>query len=457
MITSPPIRVGILVFIAIALFVGAYMFLNVNMRNVYTITVEFDDAMGMTEGSPVRMAGVAIGSIKQVILSDDLRAEMELVINKKYTIPQGSIFVMRVGMLIGEKSIDVIPNRNTKMIIKPNSFVDGITATRLEDLVPKYDKMITALSLQTKDILEKTDSVMLNLSKASEQLAQVIGNKKMYAHIDRTFVNIENASKTLELAMRDLRGIVIANDDTVSDILNNTKQISLNFMTASKELEEYVSSNYMQNQLSGTLDSAKAASESLSRSMDSLERSLVSLEGLVTSEKMQDDIKETVSGSRKAVDETNKILTKVNDFIDSKTGSLKPKLPNTSTSIESTYNLKSESFRTNVTTSLTMKGKRFLDVGLYDIGNGNKLVLQNVKKISGTEDLRIGFYASKIGLGYDKIINNNLTGTANLYDTSSAKLDLKLGYKINDSWDLILGVDKAFNDNQLIFGARMKR
>lgn len=460
MSVNPAIKVGILVFTAALLFFGAYMFLNANVRNAYTIKVVFDDIMGMTEGSAINMSGVSIGSIKKITLNDDFKAVAEININSKYTIPKGSRFVLRVGMLIGEKYIDVMPNKELKGIVKPGATVIGETPLRIEDMIPKVNKIMTNLSDASDTILPQTAELIANLNAVSKDLKTLLSDQNLNERLDNAFKNIEDATSTLEQTLNEVKGVVVTNKDELSTILDNTKQASLSFKEAAQGLADFTKDASLKSNVSHTMASVQKSTESLQRSMESMERSLTSLEGLATSPQMHEDIKATVSGAHKAIDETNVILGKVGGIFGSRKDGesiFTPKLPKLNTTVDSIFRPDDGRFRTSLQTTLKFKGDRHLNLGVYDIGDSNKLIVQTVDRIGTGTDARLGMYASKLGVGIDQDITKRIFGTIDFYDPSKSKVDLRFGYRINPTWSLTLGVDDMLATNQFTVGVRVKK
>src|SRR3569833_3168541 len=94
-------RVGIVVLLALAIFYGLFVFLGYarNESNSYKIHVIFNDASGLAKGVDVTMAGVKIGKIEDIVLNKNVNADLVLSIDKKFTIPVGSKFVVAITPL----------------------------------------------------------------------------------------------------------------------------------------------------------------------------------------------------------------------------------------------------------------------------------------------------------------------------------------------------------------------
>jgi len=76
----------------------------------YTLKTRFPDAAGLSEGSPVRVAGVQVGSVKAVELSDE-HVEVTFDLNKSVRdkITDRSTAVMGSVSLLGQSSVDITP------------------------------------------------------------------------------------------------------------------------------------------------------------------------------------------------------------------------------------------------------------------------------------------------------------------------------------------------------------
>src|SRR5215469_11561413 len=85
-------KVGLLVVIFVALLIGAYAILGQSLVQQATTRYygDFADAGGVSIGTPVLMAGVKIGQVKDIALPTPTVARLTLDIDKKFHIPEGS-------------------------------------------------------------------------------------------------------------------------------------------------------------------------------------------------------------------------------------------------------------------------------------------------------------------------------------------------------------------------------
>jgi len=110
-----------------------------------------------------------------------------------------------------------------------------------------------------------------------------------------------------------------------------------------------------------------------------------------------------------------------------------------------------------LSTTISLKDDSFLRLGLYDIGAGNKLILQPGQMIDSRMDFRYGIYASRFGLGLDYALSSKWFSSLNLYDSYDPRLDVESGYNVTDDWGVLLGVDRLFDDNKVTLGVRLTK
>lgn len=83
--------------------------------DVYQIYAEFTDAGGLKQGSTVEIAGVEVGRIKEITLSD-YKARVALQINTKVQIQDDAIAAVKTKGLLGEKYVQISPGASDQII-----------------------------------------------------------------------------------------------------------------------------------------------------------------------------------------------------------------------------------------------------------------------------------------------------------------------------------------------------
>ena len=433
---TPAVRVGILVFIALIAFTVVAVFLTGyrTRMSVYPILVTLDDAQGITQGSEVRMAGVTIGVVDKVTLDRRQRAVMRLLINEKYEIPVGSEFILRIGLLIGDKYVDILPKRGVRAYYKASARVKGRVPPRPEDMLPKVDKLLDTLT------------------RAANNVDKMLSNKQFQQHLNNTLANLEKATAKLNQTIDVVQGTVVSNQDEVQAIIKNVVSATDSLQAFTEQLAEFSKSSKWQGNVSGMLEAAR-------KSADSLQRSTESLEKLITSPELQDDLRQAVKEARATIEEAHQVVGRVSQVlgVSPKKVDLGAKASFREPSLDAMFRPVDGNLRINGYLTIPKGGKRFLRLGVFDLGDTNKGILQPGRSLNDRTDLRYGIYASKLGVGLDYAWSPKLFGSANLYDQNQARLDVQAGYKLNDDWGVLLGVDNLFWTNQITLGAHFQK
>jgi len=222
-------RLGAFVLVALILFgfatgrVGDIIWVK---QETHIVETEFDDLMGLDIQSPVRMAGVKIGIVQEILLRNN-RAVVRVALNPDVRLP-ASTYATIVGRgLVGEKNLAlvakpgdtewlpddaIIPSRPSGDINTFISQASGITAdlsklsSLLTEMFSSEDK-----SASLKSLLEKTNQTV-------EQLSGIITENR--SELRSTIHNLNTVSRSLQselpAALKEISKVTKQLPDTVA-------------------------------------------------------------------------------------------------------------------------------------------------------------------------------------------------------------------------------------------------
>ena len=138
-------RVNVAVGLFVILGVLALGYLSIKLGRVsflggagYTIIVDFPTVGGLKNGAAVEIAGVGIGRIDSITLSNDYQARVTLQIRDGVKLQEDSIASVKTKGLIGEKYLRISPGGSEK-IIKPGGRIREVEPpVDFEELLSKY-------------------------------------------------------------------------------------------------------------------------------------------------------------------------------------------------------------------------------------------------------------------------------------------------------------------------------
>ncbi|MDE2308646.1 MAG: outer membrane lipid asymmetry maintenance protein MlaD [Xanthomonadaceae bacterium] len=111
-----------------------------NLGGTYTVWARFTNVGSLSVGAPVKMAGVAIGSV-QSIQADPVKldAKVTLAIDKRYNqIPDDSSAAVFTSGLIGTQFVAIQPGGSPDPLKNGDEMILTQSAMQLEDLIGKF-------------------------------------------------------------------------------------------------------------------------------------------------------------------------------------------------------------------------------------------------------------------------------------------------------------------------------
>ena len=224
-------KVGIFVFVGLAM-LGALVVqfgrLGEGFKTYYTLTVRFNDAGGLLQGTDVLLAGARIGKVAggPKLLGEGGGVAVPLKIYDYIKIPEGTKFTVGSTGLLGDRFVNVImPSGQPKAYLPPNAFVNGARETGMNDLtreggalvndlrgtVQKIDTTVTKLNQDTLSAqnMQNLKASMEHLNQASSALAE--SSKKLDGVIeqaDSTMASAKKAADNLQNAIADTRKVL---------------------------------------------------------------------------------------------------------------------------------------------------------------------------------------------------------------------------------------------------------
>jgi len=121
----------------------AYISINLGKLEImgkegYTVYADFDKAGGIKPNAVVEMAGVEVGTVKGVSITEDYRARVTLSIDMSIKLQEDVIASIKTKGLIGEQYVQISPGGSDKLIANGGKIRETESAVDLEELISKY-------------------------------------------------------------------------------------------------------------------------------------------------------------------------------------------------------------------------------------------------------------------------------------------------------------------------------
>ncbi len=163
-------------------------------RRTDQYTVVFDDASGVSTGTPVRRSGVRIGEVDKVELDDASgKVRVTLLIDKPHPLYQSDQAVLVHGLLGGDTSIDFVPQRGKGAQVKPEP-------------VPENTEFLGTTQANVATLLNQTSEMVPTTQETLNQMRATLQRfEKMTPLMEETMREYRDLGKAAREAVPDLR------------------------------------------------------------------------------------------------------------------------------------------------------------------------------------------------------------------------------------------------------------
>ena len=271
---SLELRVGIFFLIAIGII--AYVWfkvLDLGSPNGFLLKAKFRSVEGISPGSQVQIAGIKVGSVKDITFEPDTgRAVVSMSLNESYRdlIPEGSRLMVKTRGLLGDRFLVIEPG-------KPNA----------RKLKQGEEIKLVNEPTDTQKVLESLAVVSQDLQVITAETRRQIVDEKGAQKVDRILNNTDSFTKdALELITTNKQKInqTVSNADSALKGINEV--VERNKPKVNKSVDDMES-------FSKNLDKTGTKFDRLASDLDSLTRDVKSGKGtlgkLITDESLHRD------------------------------------------------------------------------------------------------------------------------------------------------------------------------
>lgn len=144
-----------------------------------------DDASGMTKGSPVRLNGITIGYLDDLVLTNSRdpkrTVEFEMLVQRKYLpdIPVDSVAGISAANLLGDKFINITKGRSTQHV-EPGAELPSLQAQDIPELMAQSANVLG--TLQT--IVNRVDKLLAGVEAGKGNIGKLLKDEELVNRLD---------------------------------------------------------------------------------------------------------------------------------------------------------------------------------------------------------------------------------------------------------------------------------
>jgi phospholipid/cholesterol/gamma-HCH transport system substrate-binding protein len=230
------IILGMFVILAMGmLFYLAFKVGGISLPGGTEVTIFFDDATGLKEGSDVKVKGVNFGKVSSMGYKEN-KAEVMIRLDKEVKIPGDVAARIRPESLLGENFLElVIPAGSTAGPLETGDVI--INASKAIDINQFVDKMgVFIEGFEDTNFSENLSKIVATLADNSGRLEGMIKNLDKLA-VDMKELISDN-KKSLERTIHNLDRIMAAFGKEAPETAENLNQVLVRLEKLTADLEE---------------------------------------------------------------------------------------------------------------------------------------------------------------------------------------------------------------------------
>lgn len=273
----------------------AYMSLKVTSNqsgfgDYVTYRTIIKDAAGIFPKTPIRVAGINAGRIRDIELSGDTALVTFEILEKVQIKKDAKLRIKSVGFL-GDKYLDIVLG-NENEILKEGSLISAQEGASLDKIIEDGSELV----IEMKKIMQG-----VRQSVAPDGKAPPIG--EILSETQRILVNTREVSETL-------KKLIAGNEDRLDEIVQNVNELTYS-LNDEFDLNDPKSTR---SKLRSILDNTDLLSANLKEISDNLKIGKGSLGRFISDDRIADEVTTTLSGLNRIVNRFDLIRTEVGVF-----------------------------------------------------------------------------------------------------------------------------------------------
>ncbi|NJO86041.1 MAG: MCE family protein [Synechococcaceae cyanobacterium RM1_1_27] len=303
--------VGLLILGGMLTFAGLFVWIY-NLRlgsQGYGFTLRYQAVSGLSEGSSLRLRGVNVGRVDQIVPGAD-SVRVSVSVNSLTPIPRNSIFTTSQTGLVGETVIDIKPsspdplsasagspleNCDPVQIICAGDELEGTPGVDFADLLTVFDQL--SRRVNTDEFFTGLDSTLAAVAAVSEEVASLSNA-------------LEAAVTDLDLTRLDLGEFTAAAQST-QQVAAAIGETATTLQTVTTQVGQALTEN--RQRLDVSLANVEALTTNLRQVSESLQPMLTDPQLQASLRQSITDIQTASSNVAELTEQANQLMAQLND------------------------------------------------------------------------------------------------------------------------------------------------
>lgn len=293
------LRVGIVITVTLLIIFFVIVFsggIQSLFKDEVTLNIYISDVKGLRKGAPVRVAGVDVGSVKEIKLSKEYGTMVRVAIEKNvlnYLKSDAKATVQTIGLL-GDKYIEIFPG-DSQESLDISKGMYGYPQTEVREIIGVAASTMNKI----EGLIQKIDSLITKVDKSEGTIPKLLTDPSLYNNLNAV---VSDLKKTVEEIRLGSIGMLSRDQEfyqRLSKALKNFEEVSNKISSEEGSLGKMINDPSL-------YDSLLRSSQKLENLLQEIEASEGTLKLLINDKTVAEDLKQSVKELKELIEEIKK-------------------------------------------------------------------------------------------------------------------------------------------------------
>ncbi|MES2810070.1 MAG: MlaD family protein [Bacteroidota bacterium] len=196
---SQKVRIGLFTFIGLLVLIAAVFFIG-NQKSLFSATFKlngvFNNVNGLQVGNNVRFAGINVGVVDNIAITNDTAVNVTVTIEKevKKFIKKDARMSIGSDGLMGDKLIVLMPGgANTTEMVEDGDKIGSVNPIDMDKMIGKFTKMAD----NAGTLIENLSQVVAKVNNGQGSIGRLLNSDKMAREMESTISQAKSTMKTV--------------------------------------------------------------------------------------------------------------------------------------------------------------------------------------------------------------------------------------------------------------------
>jgi len=273
--TSNKIKLGVFISIGMLAFIVGIYFIGEGQqlfRSTFRISGVFKDVAGLQPGNNVRLSGINVGTVDNIIIVSDSSVSVQILIGetvRKFIMKDAVASIGSEG-LMGNKTIILYPGTGGKAEIENNDVIQTVAPVGMDDFMISLKTTINNANTITNDLSKITG----NIRSGKGAIGRLLMDQSTSQNFDSTVANLKEGTagfKVLMAKSKDVDEILASlktSIDNTSSITGNLAKITDSIHSGKGTIGMLLMDSTMRHTIDSTAVNLKESSAGLKKLLE---------------------------------------------------------------------------------------------------------------------------------------------------------------------------------------------